>query len=86
MLSLIIVGMVAVLALDAAMAQQPVSLTGWRAAVDAEVSSCRLSRPSHATLFAILQEAERAAATEPLRQPTDAQGQRHLAPPVEPAK
>lgn len=85
-LALIVAGMVAVLALDSAFAQQIIPLTDWRASIDSDLSKLAMPRDAHAAIYNILQAYERQAQTEKMRQPTDAQGQRHLAPPVEPAK
>lgn len=85
-LALIVAGMVAVLALDSAFAQQIIPLTDWRASIDSDLSKLAMPRDAHAAIYNILQAYERQAQTEKMRQPTDAQGQRHLAPPGEPPK
>lgn len=74
------------LVLDSAFAQQIIPLTDWRASIDSDLSKLAMPRDAHAAIYNILQAYERQAQTEKMRQPTDAQGQRHLAPPVEPAK
>lgn len=73
-----IVLMAAVLALDCAFAQQqPVPLTGERAALDSDLSKVSMPRDAHAAIFNILQAYERQAQMEKMRQ---------QAPPAEPPK
>jgi hypothetical protein len=73
-----IVLMAAVLAQDDAFAQQqPIPLTGERAALENDLAKLSMPRDAHAAVFNILQAYERQAQAEKMRQQT---------PPVEPPK
>lgn len=75
-----IVMMVVVLALDSAFAQQqPMPLTGERAALDSDLSKISMPRDAHAQIFNIMQAYERQAQMEKMRQQAPAV-------PAEPAK
>jgi hypothetical protein len=75
-MKLVLVAMVSAALVSAAVAQQGVPLTDWRASLENDLSKLSMPRDAHAQIFNILQAYERQAQIEKMKQ----------APPVEPPK